>query len=122
MGTRNILISVFDTVTGLRTSPGDIKILDEDQIEIYVESDSAVLNVYILKNIETTVSKDLNAWTFNAGMYECQVESGGSYDSVYQFFDPITMRTTEVEDVRVSNGKLIIYKTNNSLIRMIQMK
>lgn len=122
LGTRNVLISVFDTITGLRTSPGDIKILDENQIEIYVESDSVVLNVYILKNIETTISKDLNAWTFNAGLYECQIESGGSYDCVYQFFDPVTMRTIDVEDVRVNNGKLIVYKTNDSLIRMIQMK
>lgn len=122
LGSRNILVSVFDTTTGLRTSPGDIKILDEQNIEIYVESDSVSLNVYVLKNIESTISKDLNAWTFNAGWYNCQIESNGSYDSIYQFFDPISMKTVDVEDVRVANGKVIITKSDNSLVRMIQMK
>jgi len=120
---RNVMFSVFDVTTGMKVEPGDVTIIDENNIKIYVETPTVQLNVYVVKKIQTSVSKDITAWNLSGGLYTAQLEVGAmGYDAVYKFFNPSTMKNIDVESIQIANGRLIIKRTSNTLLRLVVLK
>ena len=120
--TQQIMISVFNITTGERVGVDSIETLDNNAIRIMTDTNTDVLNVFVLKQTSNTTTKDIDYWVANNGMYETALPLALDYDAVYSFYDPATSKTVEVDEVKFENGLFKIIRTENTPLRMVVLK
>jgi len=120
--TKNLMISVFNIITGERVGVESIDTIDDNAVRVVTDNNTNVLNIFILKQTSNATTKDIEYWIPSSGMYESILPLALDYDAVYSFYDPITSKTVEVDNVKFENGMMKIRRTQNTPLRMVVLK
>lgn len=117
-GTKSVMASVFDMVDGTRVGVDNIEYVSENTIRIHVTSNTAFVNVFVTKNVQNAITKDIRTWLPSGTSFTSMAPSSSGFDAVYAFFDTFG-KTVEIESVKIENGLLKLTKSNGDPIRMI---
>ena len=120
--TKNIMVSVFNIITGERIGVESIDFIDDNAIRVVTDNNINVVNVFVLKQTSNATTKDIEYWVPSNGMYESILPLALDYDAVYSFYDPITSKTVEVDSVKFEGGMMKIRRTQNTPLRMVILK
>ena len=118
-GTKAVMVSVFNIETGEKIGVDNIEFATENKVRIHVTDAGAFLNVFITKNIQNAITKDIKAWTLSSGSYVSMVPSSFGFDAVYAFFDAATGKTVEIDSVAIANGMLKLTKSTSDPVRLV---
>jgi len=120
--TKNIIVSVFNIITGERIGVESIDFIDDNAIRVVTDNNTNVLNIFVLKQTSNATTKDIEYWIPSNGMYESILPLALDYDAVYSFYDPATSKTVEVDSVKFEGGMMKIRRTQNTPLRMVVLK
>jgi hypothetical protein len=120
--TRNLMVSVFNIITGEKVGVENIDFIDNNAIRIVTDNNTNVLNVFVLKQTSNATTKDIEYWIPSSGMYESILPLAMDYDAVYSFYDPATSKTVDVDSVKFDGGMMKIRRTQNTPLRMVVLK
>ena len=126
--TQKLMVSTFDIDTeigiGWLTGTESIEFLDDNNIRVKTGDNTTVMNLFVIKKANDTITKDIQNWIWDAtkNAYIASIQVDASYDAVFNFFDPSTGKTVGMDLVQLEKGVLTIAKSNNDMVRMIIIK
>jgi hypothetical protein len=118
-GTKSVMCSVFNMVDGTKVGVENIEYVSENKIRIHVTNNTSFVNVFVTRNVQNAITKDIKAWTLDGTSFVSMAPSSSGFDAIYAFFDSITGMTVEIDSVKIENGLLKLTKSNGDPIRMI---
>jgi hypothetical protein len=113
------MTSVFNMVDGTRIGVDNVEHLSENVVRIHVTDSAAFVNVFITRNIQSSITKDVKSWAQSGTSFVSMAPSSAGFDAVYAFFDSVSGKSIEIESVKIENGLLKLTKSNGDPIRMI---
>ena len=120
--TKNLMVSAFKVSTGEMIEFDEIEFVDNFTIRINSTSND-ITNVFIMKSAKNPLVKNIEAWEGPVdGLYISTIDIETTFDAIYNTFDPVTGQTVKVESLVINDGKLIIKKTTNDLLRVVILK